>query len=65
MEIKPIKTVAGYQTAFAEIEQFFVAVPDSSKGDRPEMLSMLVDTCEQHHFSIPAKALIQPCQLAA
>jgi len=65
MKIKPIKTVEESQTTLAEIEQLFATVPDSPKGDRLKMLSMLVETCEQRQFSIPAKTLIQPCQLAA
>ena len=53
MEIKPIKTKADYQAALLEIENLFNARPDTPEGDRLEVLTTLVQSYEEKHYSIP------------
>ncbi|TWJ32505.1 helix-turn-helix domain-containing protein [Geobacter argillaceus] len=53
MEIRPIKTDADYQAALEEIERLFDAVPDTSEGDRLDVLVTLVEAYEDKHVSIP------------
>ena len=53
MDIHPIKTEADYQTALKEIETLFDASPGSDEGDRLEVLTTLVETYEDKHYSIP------------
>lgn len=50
--IKPIKTERDYQTAFKEIEQLWDAKPNSTKGDRLEVLVTLVEAYEQKRYPI-------------
>lgn len=54
MKIKPIKNEDDYREALAEIERLFDAVPDTSAGDRLDVLSTLVEAYEQKHYPIPA-----------
>lgn len=54
MDIKPIKTEIDYREALAEIECLFSAEPDTSDGDRLDVLTTLVEVYEQKHFVIPA-----------
>ncbi len=53
MDIKPIKTEADYQAALQEIERIFDAAPDTSEGDRLELLTAMVEAFEDKHYSIP------------
>ncbi len=53
MEIKPIKTEEDYRAALEEIERLFDARPDTPEGDRLEVLTLLVETYEDGHHSIP------------
>jgi hypothetical protein len=39
MDIKPIKTDADYRAALEEIETLMAAEPDSSEGEKPEVLA--------------------------
>jgi HTH-type transcriptional regulator/antitoxin HigA len=50
--IKPIKTERDYQTAFKEIEKLWDAKPNSTKGDRLEVLVTLVEAYEQKRYPI-------------
>ncbi len=54
MEIRPIRTEEDYQNALDEIERLFDAPPGTPDGDRLEVLTTLVETYEDEHFSIPA-----------
>src|SRR5262252_10607612 len=54
MDIHPIRTEADYETALAEIERLFDAVPNTPEGDRLEVLATLVEAYEEQHYSIPA-----------
>ncbi len=54
MDIRPIKTEADYQMALTEIERLFDAVPNTSDGDRLDVLTTLVGAYEEQHYHIPA-----------
>ena len=53
MEIKPIKNEVDYQATLKEIELLFDAPPDTPEGDRLEVLTTLVESYEEKHYSIP------------
>ena len=53
MEIKPIKNDVTYQAVLEEIERLFDAAPDTPDGDRLEVLTTLVESYEDKHYSIP------------
>jgi HTH-type transcriptional regulator / antitoxin HigA len=52
MEIKPIRTKAGYERALREIERVWGAKDRSPEGDRLDVLTTLVEAYEQAHFPI-------------
>jgi HTH-type transcriptional regulator / antitoxin HigA len=52
MELRLIKTEAGYEQALAEIETLFDAQPDTPEGDRLEVLTTLVEAYEQEYHAI-------------
>lgn len=52
MTIKPIKTERDYQNALKQIEKLWDAKPNTSKGDRLEVLVMLVEAYEHKHYKI-------------
>jgi len=54
MDIHPIRTEADYEAALAEIDRLFDAAPNTSEGDRLEVLATLVEAYEEQHYSIPA-----------
>jgi HTH-type transcriptional regulator/antitoxin HigA len=54
MELKPIKTKDEYKTALREIEVLFDVPDKTPEADRLEVLVMLVEKYEAHHYSIPA-----------
>jgi HTH-type transcriptional regulator/antitoxin HigA len=54
MDIKPIKTEIDYRAALAEIESLFIAEPDTTDGDRLDVLTTLVEVYEQKKYAIPA-----------
>ena len=62
MHIGPIRTEADYETALAEIERLFDAAPDTSEGDRLDVLATLVEAYEEQHYSIPAPDPIEAIQ---
>lgn len=53
MDIRPIKTIADYEAAMAEIEELFEALPGTPEGDRLEILTTLVEAYEERHFPLP------------
>ncbi len=53
MDIKPIKTEKDYQAALKEIEHIFRAPPNTSEGDRLDVLTTLVEVYEDRHYRIP------------
>ncbi len=52
MRIKPIKTEADYEAALAEIERLWGAKENTPKGDKLDVLVILVEAYEQAHFPI-------------
>ena len=52
MTIKPIKTERDYQKALKEIKTLWDAKPNTSKGDRLEVLVTLVEAYEQKHYKV-------------
>jgi len=54
MLIKPIKTEADHAAALREIERLWGADEGTSAGDRLEVLTTLVEACEQAHFLMDA-----------
>jgi HTH-type transcriptional regulator / antitoxin HigA len=53
MEIKPIHTNGDYEAAIKQIERLFDAEPGTPKGNKLEVLSVLVEAYETEHYSIP------------
>lgn len=53
MEIRPLRTVQDYEAALREIERLFDAEPNTSAGDRLDVLTTLVSAYEDTHFPIP------------
>ena len=51
--LKPIKTDAAYRDALAEVERLYDAAPDTSEGDRLEVLVTLIQVYEAKHYQIP------------
>lgn len=62
MDIKPIKTENDYKAALAEIERLMDAEPNTSEGDKLDVLTTLVENYEDKHYSIyppdPIEAII-------
>lgn len=52
MKIKPIKTEKDYQEGLNEIKKLWDAEPDTSKGDRLEIIMALVESYENNHYPI-------------
>jgi len=52
MNIKPIKTDADYRAALKEIESLMMATPDTSKGEKLDVLVTLVEAYEYKHFPL-------------
>ena len=59
MDIRPNKTEADYQAILVEIERLFDAAPNTSAGDRIDVLATLVEAYEEQHYSLPAPAPIE------
>jgi HTH-type transcriptional regulator / antitoxin HigA len=52
MEIKPIKNETDYQNALDEISHLFDAEPNTSEGDKLDILTTLVQAYEDEHYPI-------------
>ncbi|HYK44588.1 MAG TPA: helix-turn-helix domain-containing protein [Parafilimonas sp.] len=52
MTVKPIKTKKDYQQALERLETVFDAKKGSAKGDKLEVLSILIEKYENEHFPI-------------
>jgi len=52
MTIKPIKTERDYRKALKEIENLWNAKPNTSMGDRLDVLVTLVEAHEQKHYKV-------------
>ncbi len=52
MEIKPIRTLADYEAALAEVERLWGAEPGTPEGDRFEVIFTLVEAYEEQPYPI-------------
>ena len=52
MTIKPIKTERDYRKALKEIENLWNAKPNTSMGDRLDVLVTLVEAYKQKHYKV-------------
>jgi HTH-type transcriptional regulator / antitoxin HigA len=52
MTIKPIKTERDYRKALKEIDNLWNAKPNTSLGDRLDVLVTLVEAYEQKHYKV-------------
>ena len=52
MDIKPIKTDADYRAALREIETLMMSEPDSSEGEKLDVLVTLVEAYEAKHYPL-------------
>lgn len=50
MDVKPIKTDAGYRAALADIERLMTAEPDTSEGEKLDVIVTLIEAYEAKHF---------------
>lgn len=62
MDIKPIKTESDYNVALVEIECLMEADPNTTEGDKLDVLTTLVEAYEEKHYPIgppdPIEAII-------
>ena len=61
--IKPIKTEADYDAVLAEIDRLMDAEPETSEGDRLDILVTLVEAYEAKHWHINAPDPIAATEL--
>lgn len=54
MEIRPIKNEDDYKATLREVERLFDAAPDTTDGDRLDVLTILLEAYEKNHYSIPS-----------
>ena len=52
MEINPVKTDADYKAALKEIETLMMAEPDSTEGEKLDVLVTLIEAYEGKHFPL-------------
>ena len=52
MELRPIRTKKDYQAALSEINALWEAPAKSAQADRLDVLTMLVEQYERHHYPI-------------
>ncbi len=63
MNIKPIKTTADYELAFKRLDEIFDAPADTPDGDEAELLSLLIDSYENEHYTIEAPDPIEAIKI--
>ena len=49
-EVKPIRTLADYEAALAEVEHLWGAKSGTPNGDRLDVLATLIDAYESQHY---------------
>ena len=54
LKLRPIKTAADYRAALAEVERLCEARPGTPTGDRLDILTTLVEACEEEHWPLPS-----------
>ncbi|MBD2752843.1 helix-turn-helix domain-containing protein [Spirosoma validum] len=63
MDIKPIKTEADYEQALKRLDEIFDASADTPEGDEAELLSLLIDSYENEHYTIEAPDPIEAIKI--
>ena len=59
MNLRSLKTESDYKEALGEIERLFDAAPETSEGDRLDILTLLVESYEeQHHPILPPDPVV-------
>ena len=53
MKLKPIRSDLELETALKRIDELWGAKPGTAKGDELDVLTLLVEKCEDEHFPIP------------
>ena len=56
---KPITTEQEYESALKELEPIFEADPNTTDGQKAELLSILIEAYEDKHYPIPASDPIE------
>ena len=54
MNVKPIRSEQDYREALRRLDEIFDAPTNSEEGDEAEVLTLLIDHYENHHFPIEA-----------
>ncbi len=52
MNIKPIKTDADYRATLKKVETLMTAKPNTSEGDKLDVLATLIEAYEREHFPL-------------
>ncbi len=52
MDIRPVRTKADYRRTLKEIETLMDAVPNTTKGERLDVLVALVEAYERKHYPL-------------
>lgn len=52
MEIHPIKTEQDYDAALVEVDRLMEADPNTSEGDRLDILTTLIEAYEAKHYAV-------------
>lgn len=52
MNIKPIKTDVDYRAALKEVESLMMAEPNTSEGEKLDILVTLIEAYERKHFPL-------------
>ena len=63
MELRTIKSEAGYRLALIRLEQIFDAKPGTTESEELEILGLIVDDYEKKHFPIEAPDPIEAIKI--
>jgi HTH-type transcriptional regulator/antitoxin HigA len=64
MKINPIKSESDYRRLMKEIDSLMDAAPNTTEGDRLDVLATLADAWEQKHYPIEAPDPIEAIRFA-
>jgi HTH-type transcriptional regulator/antitoxin HigA len=63
MELRPNKSEIDYRNALGRLEVIFDAEIDTKEGDEADVLSLLIENCENEHYSIEAPDPIEAIKI--
>ncbi|MCE2496148.1 MAG: helix-turn-helix domain-containing protein [Flavobacteriales bacterium] len=63
MNVKPIRSEQDYREALQRLDEIFDAPTNSEEGDEAEVLTLLIDHYENHHFPIEAPDPIEAIKI--